>query len=477
MKKESISVNAFYNTLYRVLNLLFPLVTTTYISRILLPEGVGKVTYAVNIVQYFVIIAGLGIPNYGIREISKAKGDSKKTNLIFSELFVLNMFSTICCCIAYFSLIMNMKQLQDNISLHIIVGSLLFFNFINVEWFYQGNEQFKYIAARNFGVKLFSLVLLFLCVKDYEDYNLYAAIYCFALGGNHLLNILNLKGKVNFIIKGINIKRHLKPVLLLLASVIAIELYTMVDITMLGAICGDEIVGYYSNANKLARVINSLIASIGTVLLPRLSYYLANNQMKELQSLALKTQSILLLLAVPAVFGVFLLAENMIVVLFGQAFLPATNALRIMSGLVIAVVFNNFYGTQILIAMGQERKLLYAVIFGAITNICLNSILIPIYQHNGAAFASVASELIVWFITKYYASKHVATSTDNKDIFSISIATIAMIIVVYMVMLLNLPVVLELIVSVIAGVICYASIVVLLKNSSALFIYEKIRRV
>ena len=140
-KKKSLAVNSVYSVVYKLLNILFPLLTSAYTARILLPEGVGKVAYAQNIVQYFVIIAALGIPNYGIREIAKRQDSQRETNKEFSELILINTVSTTICVITYYTIVACIPYFFENKALHLVVGLTLVLNYINVDWFYQGKSQ------------------------------------------------------------------------------------------------------------------------------------------------------------------------------------------------------------------------------------------------------------------------------------------------------------------------------------------------
>ena len=70
-KHDGLFQNSVYNVIYKLLDALFPLVSAAYLGRVLMSDGVGKVAYAQNIAQYFVLAASLGIPNYGIREIAR----------------------------------------------------------------------------------------------------------------------------------------------------------------------------------------------------------------------------------------------------------------------------------------------------------------------------------------------------------------------------------------------------------------------
>ncbi len=475
-ENNTLTKNAFFNVLYRVLNMLFPLITTTYIARILLPDGVGRVTKAINVVQYFVVIAGLGIPNYGVREIAKRRKNQEEINKLFTELFLLNVFSTTLCLLSYILMIGKYEYFHNEYILHLIVGLLILFNYINVDWFYQGNEQYRFIAIRNTIVKLLSILFLVFFVRSKADYKIYAIIYCFALGGNHILNIICLHNKISFVFHGIDIKKHMRPVLFLLASTISIELYTLVDVTMLGYYSTSSVVGYYNNASKFARMVNSLIASIGTVLLPRLSYYLSQKDYNNYSKAVSKAKDILFFFAFPAVAGVFTLSEDIIVLLFGEPFRPAGLTLRIMSFIIIAVVFNNLYGTQILLSLGKEGKLLISVAIGAVINITLNTILIPIYKHNGAALASIASEGAVWLATWYFAKKEIALKPNVKNTLTIVTATLLMVPVLLLLHSFNYLLILKIISSVLAGTFIYVSVLCILKNDTVIFILSKIKR-
>lgn len=454
-KKKSLVVNSIYSVIYKLLNVLFPLITATYAARTLLAAGVGKVSYAQNIAQYFVIIAALGIPNYGTREIGKYQNNQDKINQVFSELFIINACSTLICVVAYYTLIFNVDYFSENRTLFVTVGLSVLMNLFNVDWFYQGKEEYGYIAARSFAVKLISVMALFLFVRDEGDFILYALIHCLATAGNYLFNIINLRGKVKFIIQGVCIKKHLKPVLILLASSISIELYTLVDTTMLGIWCADSVVGYYNNATKLARIINSIISSIALVLLPRLSLYYHNGKIYEFRNVANRVLKILIVLSVPAAVGLFLMADTIVPFLFGDSFLPAVKTVRILPVLVIAVALNNFFGTQILLTVGQEKKLLISVMIGAGVNIVLNSVLIRPYLQNGAAVASAISEICVLIATFVFAKKYLMPRFTIEFLLSLVVSVFLMACVVLGIQFLSLSNTVELIGGVVAGASVY----------------------
>lgn len=465
-KSSTLLKNSVYNVLYRLLNVLFPLVSATYVARVIFAKGVGEVSYAQNIVAYFTTIAALGIPNYGIREIAKKRQSQTETKKLFSELITINAISTTCCIVLYCFTILFFPSFSDNIALYISVGLLLLFNYINVDWFYQGNEDYSYIAKRSFIIKCFSLLSMFMFVNSKSDVVVYALITSLATGGNNIFNIIHLKHyNIRFQFKGLELKKHIRPILVLLASVIAVEFYTMLDTTMIGIFCGDSAVGYYTNSMKLVKILITVVTAIGGVLLPRLSLYYSKGDIEKCEQVVNKVFRIMLLLFIPCEIGLILTANIVMPFLFGESFLPAVLTLRISALLICTLGFSNLFGTQLLMTFGAERKLLMCTVMGAVSNVIVNLILIPIFQQNGAAVASVISETIVTFMTVIYSSKYIKIRLSSHYIWSLLISSIVMTTVVLVVIMIPMNCLFQLGFSILFGAVSYFGVNFIMRNS------------
>lgn len=469
-EEKSLKKNSFFNVMYKLLNVFFPLIYTAYLSRVLLPIGVGKVGSAQNIVQYFTMLAALGIPTYGIREIAKVRDHFKDRDKVFSELFFINAASTTIFLLAYYLFINFHPFFTDNRLLYNICGINVLFNYINVDWFYQGEEEYKYIAIRSFVIKVLSTISMFIFIRNETDYVLYAFIYFLSLGANNILNIVNLrKYNIHLSIRDLSVKRHIRPIVILLGTAIAIELYTMLDTTMLTIICDDQVVAYYTNTIKLVRVLITLVTAIGGVLLPRLSYYSANDDLQKRKEVVEKIFYIMFYLFMPIGVGVYLVSDLIVLTIFGNAFSPCILTLKIASLLIYALGFSNLFGTQILLSYGCEKKLFYATLFGAVSNITMNLFMIPHFQQNGAIIASVISELLVTMITFYFSSKFVKISFNRKLILKTSISTLVMAVTVILVRHSGLENsglgnIVYLLVNMAVGVIVYFATSILMRN-------------
>ena len=463
---QSLIKNSLYNVAYKLLNVIFPLISATYIARVIFANGVGEVSYAQNIVSYFTTSAALGIPNYGIREIAKARKSTQQTSEIFFELLTMNAVSTTACIVAYFILIHFLPAFNSNIRMYYAVGLLLVFNYISVDWFYQGYEEYGYITKRSFIIKLVSLIAMFLFVRQENDAIAYALISSLATGGNNVFNIIHLK-KYNLEtdFRKINIKRHLKPIFIMFGSVIAVELYTMLDTTMIGILCDSSSVGYYTNSMKLIKLLIAVVTAIGGVLLPRLSQYYAEGKLNECEIIVNKVFRVMLFLFVPCEIGIILTSPLIMPVMFGDSFIPAVTTLKIAALLICTLGFSNLFGTQILLTFGEEKKLLCCTILGAVSNVIMNAILIPQYQQNGAAVASVISEILVTMMSFVFSYKYIKIHLTPGYILSVGLSSIAMAVAVVMVMKIPTNQLLSLILSVASGAICYLAISIITQNS------------
>ena len=466
MNKKSMAKNSFYNILYKMLNVFYPLVTSAYVSRVLLPEGVGRIAFVQTIVSYFTTIAALGIPNYGIKIIGGVQNDLKERSVRFCELFVINMCSSLICYVVFLVSLKGLSSIADGLLLFVL-GFQILLNIINVDWFYQGMEEYGYIAIRSTIVKFFSLFLMLVLVKNENDCVVYCIILCLATVGNYFFNIIHIRKYIKFSFKRLNVKKHLKPVFILLASVCATEVYTMLDSTMIGLFCTERELGYYSNAIKIIRLGFSVIGAMCAVFLPRLSYLHREKMQCEFQNLADTGLKLAMYFAIPCTVGLFIDADLLVMLLYGQAFAPAVKTVRILAILLFIFSFAYIAGHVILIATNQESSILVATVSAAIINFILNLLLIKLYLYNGAAIATIIAETIVTIILYLKTKPYVIHNIQKKYWISIFVSTIIMSIVVGLCRMLIRGNLYQFIGSVLLGAFVYFMCSIMLKNDIA----------
>ena len=242
--KKSISKNSFYYLIYSVLNVIFPFLTGVYVARILLPDPIGEVEAARNLAQYFVILSFLGIPTYALREIPKVRDDQTKLNKLFTELISINTVSTLIFSLLYLILVLSVPVYRSELPLYLIIGLSIALNLLDDSWLFEGVEEFGFISFRNILFKILSFILLVLLVKKQDDYLIYAAITVVGTSGNVLFNVFHTRKFVHLNFRGLEFRKHLKPILSLVVVNLAIEIYSLVDITMLKLMTTNESVTF-----------------------------------------------------------------------------------------------------------------------------------------------------------------------------------------------------------------------------------------
>lgn len=409
--KKSLKINYIYNLLYQLLVMFLPLIVTPYLSRVLGAEKIGIYSFTFSILSYFVLFGCLGINIYGQREIAAVQDNIQKRSKIFYELFILKLVMLLISFI-FFALF----YFNNNIYgiYYKILTIELFSNVLDITWFYQGLEDFKKITIRNTIVRITSMLLIFLLVKNESD----LILYFFINGISNFIGYLSLWFNLKKFVKKINIKKlnivgHLKPTISLFIPQIAIQVYTVLDKTMLGLILNDMAqVGFYEQSQKIIKMLLMLIAALGTVVGPRIANLYANKKEEELKRNITNVFNIVCFTSLPICFGLIAVSKNFVPWFFGNEFLPIINLLSIFSFLLVAIGLNNITGMQYLIPTRQQTKFTISVVIGAVLNLILNFILIPKFMAIGAALASVIAEFTILGIHIWY----LRNSFDFKSI-------------------------------------------------------------
>lgn len=395
----SIKKNISFNVIKTVCTILFPIVSYSYASRIIGITNIGKVNYSLSIVNYFVLLAALGITTYGIREGSKLRNDKEKITEFVSELFSINLISTVASYLLFAVLVFTIEKLQLYIKLILIQSLLIAATTLGVEWVYNIFEDFKYMAIRSILVQIVSLLGLVIFVKTESDIIIYALILTMSKTGSYLFGLFYVRRyvKIHFVLSGCLV-RHLRPIFVLLGINIAQTIYTNSDTTMIGIFNSDTNVGLYTSAVNVYLGVKSIIYAIINVYAPRISF--EKQAAEDSAILARRNQlyQILLLFAIPACVGLFMVSKDVIVAYGSEASYLSYIPLRILS---IALVFSTFAGyksSSYLIIENRENDVLRAMCISAALNVVLNFWFIPHFKQDGAAMTTLISEFTMWFL-------------------------------------------------------------------------------
>lgn len=471
MNDKLLVKNSLFNILYRCINIVFPLITSVYVARILQADSIGKIAAAQNIVSYFTLLAAMGIPTYGVKLIAQYNKESDESSRSFWELFIINAVLSVVCTLAYYILTTYHPYFQNEKLLLYIVGLNLLFNVINVDWFYQGIQEYGYIAIRSLFFKMISLLAMFCFVKNKEDYIIYALIISLACVGNYIFNIIRIKKYINRSFTHLDIMQHIRPVLILFAATVASEIYVLADTTMLDIMTNNTVVGYYSMSMKIIKSVRTLVVAISAVFLPQMSYYFFNGELKKFDSLVNKGLHIILVVSLPIATGLCILSQEFTTALFGSNFDGSVLSTSILSFSIITVALSNFIGMQFLVTIGKEKIITISTCLGAIVNIILNYFLIQNYQHYGAAIASVVTEFVVTTTQIVLARRYQRFQFGIKTVL---VPTICMIIAILCLKILPVNGILKLGIVVVVAIVVYIVVAIIVKDKFVLSIQKAV---
>lgn len=380
---------------------IFPLITAPYVSRVLEPDGVGLFNFSNTYAAWFSMFAALGIPYYGIREIARLE-DKQEQQRFVSEIISISMVSTLLCSAMMFLTLFFIPQLNENYVIFLVAGTVLYITPFKIDWYFRGMEEFGYITFRSLLIKILSVILLFLFVRSKSDLLLYVFLNAISLVLNEVWNFVKLYQRGLHPCFTLSGRKHIKSLLVLFSSSIAISVYTLLDTLMLGFMTDYAEVGYYNCATHISRALLPVVTSLSAVVLPRISLLEKSNDLQQINKLINKSFSVIAFLSFPVAFIVIAVAPTFIPLFYGEQFYGATLPLQIMILTVIAIGFNNLTGFQILLALGFDKLFLYSILIGMVSNFSLNLLFIPYFGASGAALSSVIAEFLILAVMIYY---------------------------------------------------------------------------
>ncbi len=478
MKTKSLGKNAFLNGLRSVLNIIFPIITFPYVSRVLSVGELGKYNWSNSFVSYFLLIAGLGIATYAVREGAKLRNDRNEISAFASQVFSINILSTVVSYTLLFLCVLIFPKIQSYSACIYIFSIQIVFTTLGTEWIYSIFEEYTYITIRSIVFKILSIVMLFVFVRRPGDYLNYAGITVFSAVGSNVLNYLHAKKfctiRLTF---NIDWQEHLKPILIIFASSVATTIYLSIDTTLLGLINSNYVVGIYSVSTKMYDIVKQLIAAILTVTIPRFALLWGRHRYREYRKLLLEISDALALISIPAAVGVYMLAPQIVILLSNAKYIRSVSSLRLLCPALIFSIFSWIFTSCVLIPAKRENKVLIITILSAVVNVVLNLLLMPSLKENAAAITTSLSEAISMLLGIYYSRdiiKGLYKSSFWKGIFTYILGTISIVIICFAGDVLFNSTVMIILFDVVLSIVEYVLILLGVKNKFALDVLERI---
>lgn len=471
---KSVTKNFLYNASYQLLTLITPFITTPYLSRVLGPKGIGLYSYTSSIVAYFILLASLGIANYAQREIAYHQDNPHLQSRTFYEINLLRIFLVSISLVAYYIVV---SGFPDDHFIYWIQALNIIAILFDVTWFFQGLEEFGKIVFRNFIIRILNIVLIFALIHVPEDLNK----YIFLLGIMNIISGLSIwfylpRYLVRVPWQELHIFRNFIVIIQLFLPQIAIQVYTVLDKTMIGSITGSPLEnGYYEQAEKVVKMSLTLVTSLGTVMLPRIASSYAQGKMEAIKADMMRSYQFVWFMTIPMFFGFIVISSNFVPWFFGPGYDKVVPLMQILSGLAIAIGLSNVTGVQYMLPTNQQNKLTLSVICGAVVNFILNLFLIPWMQSIGAAIASMIAECIVTLVQFYIVRDVFSLSSVLKLSKNYLFAGAGMFVILAIMSYYLSASIIHTFLIVLAGVLIYAVALFLIKDSMLELVLNKLK--
>lgn len=465
MYQKSLKLNAFLNIFKTVVEMAIPFITIPYVSRVLLPTGMGKVNFAFSIYSYFSILASMGINTYAIRECAKIRENKLALNQIAKEIFFINVISTLITYVLLFISILSIPKLYESRKLICIYCSNILFLTLGMDWIFNAVEDYFYSTVRSICFRLISLILLFVFIRNPGDYLKYALINVAYTAGVNVSNFIRSRKFIS--LKGtdkVKLKKHLRGILVFFAFGLATSIFTILDTSMLGFMTSSEQVGYYSSASKLIRLIRDLFPAVFTVLTARLSFYVAVNKESEIKSIFNKSMNFILCFSIPISIGIIILSKPLVLLVFGDLFLASVSSVQLMAPIIVLSACSGFLGGVVLVSQGKETLYLIRTIIAAVCDVILNFIFIPKYGSYGASLATTITEALILFLDLSFLFSFIKELHIIKNLLKYIISAVFMGIVVFFFKDFFSSIIIKLLFSFLIGVFIYGLFLLIFKN-------------
>ncbi|KGQ41812.1 flippase [Gallibacterium anatis] len=428
MSKSSIKKNFLFNVSYQLLSVFVPLATTPYVSRVLGVEGVGIFSYTFAIAQYFMLFILLGLNNYGNRTIAQIRNNKEQMSKCFSEIYGMQLIVGvfIFCLYLVYSIFFS-----ENERLSLLMSILVFSSILDINWFFFGIEEFKLIIVRNFIIKLGSLISVFLFVKGENALYIYAFVNVLSILFSQVALVPFLRKYIFFTLPSLTgILKHIKPNLILFLTVIATSIYNIINKIILGYVTTPIEVGLYESSLKIVAIPTLLITALGTVMLPRMSNLVANNDTGYEQLLA-KSFVFALFISSVIAFGIMGVSKEFVPIFYGKGYEKCVELFLILLPTGIFFAIGNVIRTQVLIPRSMDKIYVISGFLGAGVNLLINLILIPYYGAIGAAIGTFFAEAFVSLFQLYKGRKYLYINQYTTLIISFLLSGIVMFFLIF----------------------------------------------
>ncbi|MBC8743173.1 flippase [Lactobacillus sp. Marseille-P7033] len=405
--------NYLYNAGYQILLMLAPLITTPYISRVLGAHNNGINTYTNGWVTFFYLLGQLGVMLYGNRQIAYERNDRYKRSRVFWGIASLQVITSLGALFAYLAAVFLFSSAFKE---YFLLQALWIIAYgIDISWYFMGMEDFKKTVTRNTIVKIVTITLIFILVRNSGD----LSRYIFLLGFAQLAGSLTLWPYLRTSIQWVKISdwhpfKHFYPALLLFIPTITTQIYLVVNRIMLGRMAPQAAVSQFNFGDNFVKLVLAIVTATGTVMLPHIANKFASGDIDGVRNSLYKSFDFVTAISIPMMFGLMAIADKFAPWFLGNEYGPTGGVIFWEAPAILMIAWSNVTGTQYLMPIHREHQYTISVTVGAVVNIIANLFLISLYGANGAAVATVISEFAVTAVQLFY----IKSTIRRRQLFS-----------------------------------------------------------
>lgn len=391
------------------LNLLLPLVTFSYLIRVIGVEKFGLISFSLALITYFQIVTDYGFNSTATRDISTALDDKEKQKDIFNEVMSTKFFLLLLSFIILLIVVFTFEIFRKDIFIYLttfgsVVGQALF-----PVWFFQGVQKMKYITILNVITKFIFTIAIFIFINEQQDYYLVPIFSSlgFIIAGILSLYFIKRDFHLKFELKSFkDILNQLNKGKFIFLSELKISLFTNTNILILGILAGNQAVGYFSSAEKLARAIGGIQIPLSNAIFPHFSKEMLINKKKVIQNILNITRigSVFFIILISTC---FIFAPKIILTIYGSEMTSSILLFRILIIIPLASFLDTMFGKQILINLGMDNLYFRVILAATIFNLCINIPVTYFYHEIGTAMTLMMTQVFIVIGMWYFVKKQI----------------------------------------------------------------------